>query len=307
MTALMEVPQQVESDDLLKFPECTFSTTGLLIPEGMPFERWESLGIALRKVSKGIQFWLGDWIRYGEFSYGEKYSQAVEATGRAEKTLRNYVFVAQNLDLSRRRDTDLVEYSIQAEVASLKPAQQERILKKAEQEAERFTVKQARREVSRVKRSEGKEKSELEIVHTVEVQEFLDLYVLTLKTFEGSVPLSATFLRNMVQAHIGQAQWQKERTTTSDIEVILEAIDEYNGISDDDLFTWLQSRGYFMRDPELDERLEYMVAQSMISETDAGHDGKQDARRGKLPTFYVRYFKKRTPRPVLIEEEDDAA
>jgi hypothetical protein len=292
-TALLEAP---ETDvELLNFPECTFSTTGLLIPEGMEFERWQDLGGALRKAGKGIQFWIGDWIRYGEHQYGEKYTQAIEATGKAEKTLRNYVFVAQNLDLSRRRDTDLVDYSIQAEVAGLKPAQQEAVLQKAEDDHDHFTVKHARREISRIKRSEGKEKTELEVIHTAEVQEFLQLYVDTLKRFEESVPLTARFLRAMLQNHAAQAFWQKNRTIADDCEVILQAVDEGGTIAEDDLYTWLQTRGYFMSDPELDERVEYMLEPSrkMLSRTDAG-EGKQDNRRGKLPSLLTRWF---PPRP----------
>lgn len=239
---------------------------------------------------------------HGETYFKERASQAVEFTGLKLKTLQNYATVAEAVEKSRRRDSDLVDFSTHAEVASLSPKQQERILAKAEREG--LTSREVRREATRVKRQEGKRKSELEIILTSEVQEFLDRYITQLKEFESSVPLTASFLRNMVQAHIGQAQWQKERCLASDCDVILEAIDEYNGISDDDLFSWLQDRGYFMRDPELDERLEHMLAANMISETDAGH-GKQDERRGKLPTFYVRYFKKRPKlTPIAGEDED---
>src|SRR5215211_1484525 len=187
-TAIAESPEQV---GLFNYPECTFTTTGLLIPEGMEFDRWQTLGGDLRKAGKGIQCWIGDWIRYGGHAYGEKYTQAIEATGKAEKTLRNYVFVAQNLDLSRRRDTEIVDYSIQAEVASLPPRQQERVLKQAESEGEGFTVKHVRREVSKIRRDEGKEKSEIETLHSKEVQEFLKGYIEKLKELEEAVPLTA--------------------------------------------------------------------------------------------------------------------
>lgn len=304
-TAILTNPKEDAAAELLNFPECQFTTTGLIIPEGMPFDRWLELGAALRKAGKGIQFWIGDWIRYGEHEYGEMYSQAIEATGKAEQTLQNYVFVAKNVDCSRRRELDVVDFSTHAEVASLPAKEQERILAAAEKE--NLTVKDVRREVHRVKRQTGKEKSELALLHTPEVQQFLENYIARLKEAESEVPLTATFLRNMVQAHIGQAQWQKERSVDTDCEVILEAIDEYNGISDDDLFQWLQARGYFMRDPELDERLEYMKSDGvkMISETDAGASGKQDARRGKLPTFYVRYFKKRPAHLSVVDEDED--
>src|SRR6185369_298574 len=100
MSAVAEKSQTIE---LLHYPECTFATTGLIIPPGMKFERWQQLGNDLRAAAKGIQFWIGDWIRYGEHEYGEKYAQAIEATGIEGKTLRNYVYVAENVHLSRRR------------------------------------------------------------------------------------------------------------------------------------------------------------------------------------------------------------
>lgn len=294
-------PEQENSVEFFRYPECTFTTTQLIIPKGMPFERWEALGKDLRKAGKGIQFWIGDWIRYGEHEYGQKYAQAIEATGKAEQTLQNYVFVAENVHSSRRRELDVVDFSTHAEVASLPAKEQERILAAAEKEE--LTVKQVRREVSKAKRKLGREKSEIEVLQTAEVKAFLTKYVDTLKEMESATPSKASFLRNMVQAHIGQAQWQLGRTVEGDCEVILQAIDEYNGVSDDDLFLWLQNRGYFMRDPELDERLDYMVQQKMIQTTDAG-DGKQEDRRGKLPTFYVRWYKKWNLKKVPDEDEE---
>jgi hypothetical protein len=303
-TALAEPPEQV---GLFNYPECTFTTTGLLIPEGMPFDRWQGLGSDLRKAGKGIQFWIGDWIRYGEHEYGEKYTQAIEATGKAEKTLRNYVFVAQNLDLSRRRDTEIVDYSIQAEIASLPPKQQERVLQQAEAEGDGFTVKHARREVSKIKRSEGKEKTEIETLHSKEVQEFLTRYIETLKEFEESVPLTARFLRQMFQAHAAQAHWQKTRNVADDCVAIKLAIDESEGsIAEDDLYQWLQVRGYFMSDPEFEARLDYMERDDvkMAKRTDAGH-GKQEERRGKLPVIVTHWFNDFKHLKIAQADEDE--
>lgn len=285
-------------------PGITFTSTGLIIDPSVSYEQWERYGRKLQLAEKGIQWALGDWMIHGETHFKERASQAVEFTGLKLKTLQNYATVAESVEKSRRRDSDVVDFSTHAEVASLSAKQQERLLAKAERD--NLTSREVRREATRLKRQEGKQKSELEIILSPEVQEFLDRYITQLKELESLVPLTAAFLRNMVQAHIGQAQWQKERCLDSDCEVILEAIDEYNGISDDDLFTWLQNRGYFMRDPELDERLEHMLTAKMISETDAGSAGKQDERRGKLPTFYIRYFKKR-PKLTTVGDEDDAA
>lgn len=304
-TALAEASS--ENVGLFNYPECTFTTTGLIIPEGMQFERWEGLGGDLRKAGKGIQFWIGDWIRYGEHEYGEKYKQAIEVTGKAEKTLRNYVFVAQNLDLSRRRDTEVVDYSIQAEVAGLPPRQQERVLQKAELEGDGFTVKHARREVSKINRDEGKEKTEIETLHTPEVQAFLARYIAAVKGFEESVPLNARFLRQMFQAHSTQAHWQKTRNVPDDCAIIKVAINESEGsIAEDDLYQWLQLRGYFMSDPEFEARLDYMERDDvkMAKRTDAGH-GKQEDRRGKLPVIVKHWFNDFKHLKISESDEDE--
>jgi hypothetical protein len=277
----------------------------LIIPEGMPFDRWEGLGVDLRKAAKGIQFWIGDWIRYGENAYGERYTQALDLTGREYQTLRNYVFVAENLPLSRRRDTNLVDFSTQAEVAALPARQQESILKRAEEEG--LNRQQVRREVSKIKRDEGKEKSEIETLHTKEVQEFLAGYIEKLKEFEESVPLTARFLRQMFQAHAAQAHWQKARNVADDCAVIKLAISESEGsIAEDDLYQWLLVRGYFMSDPEFEARLDYMERDDvkMAKRTDAGH-GKQEERRGKLPVIVKHWFNDFKHMKIAATEDDE--
>lgn len=296
-------PQEVLGP--LDEPGFTFTATGLKIESWVTFEQWELYGRKLQLADKGIQWALGDWVIFGEGKFKERAAQAVEFTGLKVKTLQNYATVAKAIDQSRRRDSELVDFATHSEVASLPEQEQEKILDKAEAQPGEMTRKQVRREVHRAKRQLGREKSEIELLHTPEVQEWLDGYMAVLTEWEESVPLTATFLRQMVQTHKAQAHWQKERSVDADCEVILMAVDEYNGISDDDLFQWLQDRGYYMRDPELDERLEYMKEKQMITETDAGPEGKQDARRGKLPTFYVRYFKKRPKITVVPDEDED--
>lgn len=278
------------SANLFAFPECTFTAVSLTIPPGMKFERWEALGTALRAAGKGVQFWIGDWIRYGEHEYGEKYSQAIEATGKQLSTLQGYVYVAEHIDPCRRRQLDSVDFSTHAEVASLPDDDQERILAQAEAEPDKYTVKQVRREVHRVKRQSGKKPSEIEAIHTPEVQAYLKRYIDTLKELEEAVPLTAKFLRNMVQNHTAQAHWQKTRTIDADCEIIQQAVRKSGGeIAEDDLYRWLLEHGYFISDPEFEERLEYMNRDDvrMALVTSAGREGKQEDRRGSLPSIIV--------------------
>lgn len=119
----------------LDLPGCNFSRTKLEIEPGLPVEHWQRIGDVLRaaeEMVQAVQFWIGDWLRYGERNYGEKYAQAVEATGYAIKTLQNAQFVAEHVSPSRRRER--LSFSIHAEVASMKPKDQDRWLAKAETE-----------------------------------------------------------------------------------------------------------------------------------------------------------------------------
>ena len=201
----------------------------------------------------------------------------------------NYASVAKRVEISRRREN--VEYSKHVEVACLKPAQQEKVLDQVEKE--RLTVKDVRRAAKRIKRTEGSEKSEIELLHTPEVKEYLDRYLAALKELEESVPLTARFLRLMAQSHQAQVHWQMNRSIDADCEAIMLPVKKYGAVAEDDLYTWLIEHGYFMSDPELDERLDYMQRDDvrMLRITDAGKAGKQEERRGKLPQIYVKWFK----------------
>ncbi len=82
-----------------------FSETGLNLPPGLTFERWEALGKTLKAMEKGVQFWVGDWLNYGEREFGDRYVQAVEETGYTHGALRNMAWVAKEIPPSSRDDT----------------------------------------------------------------------------------------------------------------------------------------------------------------------------------------------------------
>src|SRR5688500_17077028 len=79
-----------------------FSPTGL-VPIGQPdFEDWDRVGVFLRYIHTGSQFWLGDWLNYGEASYGERYAQAVEHTGYDLHSLQTYAWIARSVAAENR-------------------------------------------------------------------------------------------------------------------------------------------------------------------------------------------------------------
>ena len=91
--------------------------TGYVFREDLTYSEWEEIGLSLQMMGKAIQWWIGDWINFGERRYGESYAQAIEVTGYAYGSLRNAAWVASEIELSRRRDN--LSWSHHNEVASL--------------------------------------------------------------------------------------------------------------------------------------------------------------------------------------------
>jgi hypothetical protein len=80
-------------------------------------------------MSRVSNWWIGDWLQYGEARWGEKYTEAARITGYDVKTLRNIAYVAKRFDLSRRRDN--LTWTHHAEIAALPTEQQNEWLDRA--------------------------------------------------------------------------------------------------------------------------------------------------------------------------------
>jgi len=254
------------------FPECKFTPVSLEIKPGMKFDRWLELGDLLRLMAKGIQFYVGDWIRYGEHEYGEMYSQAIEATGKEEATLQNWVFVAQNIHSSRRRELDQVDFSTHAEVASLPAKEQERILSAAASGG--LSKMDVRREVKRTKHRLNPKTSELAFIHTPAAQAYLDKCHAALQALTSEIPDNVPSLRILNSRQRDQINWQKERTVEGDCAAILELFTgdgkkgfiqvEYAG--DSEIWNWMYLTNRIISDPDLDDRLELLSLHSKLEQ-----------------------------------------
>lgn len=71
----------------------------------MGFDEWLSVGEMLKAAEKSVLWWIGDWLNYGERTYGETYAQVVNPKEYSNGTLRNAKWVAGRIELSRRRDS----------------------------------------------------------------------------------------------------------------------------------------------------------------------------------------------------------
>lgn len=99
--------------------------------EAVSFEEWVLSGRQLGAIGRGVGWWIGDWLRFGNARYGEKYAQASKITGYDTQTLMNMVYVASSIEVSRRRDR--LSWSHHAEVAATAPEQQDHWLDRAEE------------------------------------------------------------------------------------------------------------------------------------------------------------------------------
>lgn len=114
--------------------------TALSLPEGTSYPRVEALFAYFGHASHALRFYLGDLICWGEGRYGDKVYQAAEASGLTEGTLQNYASTCGRVAPERRREG--LSFAVHAEVASLRPEEQERWLSLAEDKG--YTVKQLR-------------------------------------------------------------------------------------------------------------------------------------------------------------------
>ena len=123
--------------------------SGLRLREGISIDAWLAVGRRLSGIGHASAWCLGDWLLYGERTYGGKYKTALEATRLDYQTLRNYAWIARRFELSRRRDS--LSFQHHAEVAALAEPAQDLWLQRAERL--RWSRNELRRRLSAERRS----------------------------------------------------------------------------------------------------------------------------------------------------------
>jgi hypothetical protein len=104
---------------------------------------WTAAGRRLGAIGRCGQWGLGDWIRYGNAKFGERYRRAARITGYDVQTLMNMVYVASRFTISRRREN--LSWSHHETLASLDPEAQDQWLDRAT--AERLSISDLRLEL----------------------------------------------------------------------------------------------------------------------------------------------------------------
>lgn len=125
------------STEIIAPPDQSWLTpTGLRpLPDDLPYDEWERIGATLKGLHNAVQWAIGDWVRFGEAHYGEKYAQALDATGRSYATLTNIVSVCAAFPdkTSRARELPFRVYAEVAALARSAPEDAQAVLARAEQ------------------------------------------------------------------------------------------------------------------------------------------------------------------------------
>lgn len=89
----------------LRFDDVQLTSVGLVIPaDGISQDTATHLLDMLLRLEGSIQWLIGDVLAYGERVYGETYQEMAVTFGRDYSTLRDYAWVARNVNLSLRND-----------------------------------------------------------------------------------------------------------------------------------------------------------------------------------------------------------
>ncbi len=122
------------------------------LPPGLSYEEWQTHGENLAAMSGSIQWWIGDFINYGEAAYGEKYSQALtlwesQAKDEGYGGLANMAWVSREYESSIRIEN--LSWSHHLIAASLNEDQRQVLLERAATEG--WSAHDLRRQVRTLK------------------------------------------------------------------------------------------------------------------------------------------------------------
>jgi N6-adenosine-specific RNA methylase IME4 len=136
--------------DLINYSKARFEKNSLVISEDITIDEWKQLGQSLKQVEGSVQFWIGDWARYGDkrgftgkYTDPKVYDELEEITGFSRGTIQNFKSVADRTSSSRDED---LSFRHHMEVAKLEPEKQSEFLQKAK--SENLSAKDLRREIT---------------------------------------------------------------------------------------------------------------------------------------------------------------
>lgn len=138
--------------EIVRFNKVIFEKNKLIIHDDITIDEWKELGRGLKQIEGSVQFWIGDWARFGEkrgftgkYTDPKVYDELEEITGLDRKTLYGYKGISESIESSLRRDD--LSFSHHKEVASLPKEKQEKFLQLASEKD--LSVRELREEIRR--------------------------------------------------------------------------------------------------------------------------------------------------------------
>ncbi|HON98596.1 MAG TPA: MT-A70 family methyltransferase [Bacteroidales bacterium] len=138
--------------EIVRFNKVIFEKNKLIIHDDITIDEWKELGRGLKQIEGSVQFWIGDWARFGEkrgftgkYTDPKVYDKLEEITGLDRKTLKGYKGISESIESSLRRDD--LSFSHHKEVASLPKEKQEKFLQLASEKD--LSVRELREEIRR--------------------------------------------------------------------------------------------------------------------------------------------------------------
>jgi hypothetical protein len=128
-------------NDIIEFDKIEITKTGLTIKGDLTEQEWFNALKYCNGIAGRIQWAVADLILYGEKKKYRKYEELLNNTDYSLGSLKNIKSVAERV--SRRHDD--LSFSHHAEVADLKPKDQEKFLNKAS--TEKLSVRELREEI----------------------------------------------------------------------------------------------------------------------------------------------------------------
>jgi hypothetical protein len=113
--------------------------------EEITLAEWLQHGKRFGSIGRAVGWWLGDWLRYGNSRFGDRYARAARITGYDVQTLTNMVYVSSRFDADERREG--LSWSHHAAVAQLEPPERMAWLDLAQRE--RMSVRCLREAIRR--------------------------------------------------------------------------------------------------------------------------------------------------------------
>lgn len=119
-----------------------FTKTGWIPPEeGIEYKIWDKALGALKTHERltsaqldALRWWIADFLNYGEGTYKERHTQALDGSDYSERGLHNMARVGREVPRDIRHDPEEVTFWKSSEVAGLPKPDKKRILDRAASE-----------------------------------------------------------------------------------------------------------------------------------------------------------------------------